>query len=78
MTSTQIVHAIDEALDKLDLSEHDFIHQLVLVSEDLEVGMPFSKAQAEVAEIIEEADVGEFIAEKITEALVVAILADTE
>ena len=74
MTAAQIALAIKTALDELDFSEHDFVHQLALVSEDAEVGLEEEEVESEIVAILEDNDIGTEITNRIKEALVTAFL----
>ena len=76
MTNQQINYEIQQALSELDFSEHDFVHEITVLCEDVEVGMDSETAKNELAEIIENAQLGKVFVAQIIEHLTSAILSE--
>ena len=73
MTPTVINYNIQQALSQLDFTETDFVHEITVLCEDVEVGMNTSEAKEELAGIIEDAQIGAVCVAAIIQALTEAI-----
>ena len=74
MTSRQIAHEIDQVLAECNFEDWDVCDQLSSLTDDLEDGtIDDESVETEVEALIDEANIGDWIVNKIKERLVARI-----